>query len=512
MFSINLDGELPEAVPCSTQGEAALTLRECLKFTASFLDKDGPFSLSTLCFLHNGIMGSWLQFSWLTAPEAVVLGTVEEVKRCCEILEFRIGHLSTKRRTISLLDSSDAVTGKYKALQALEDISTRTFCSSRDSGLRLRSLVRLRRVRDQQANLYGFSSYMALREQRDMRCGSESAYMFLQALDQRFARDVSVSDRRIIFRAPDDVCQSVPLLPVSRVFASLEHIVRARLGLSLSWPKTLDQSSVDLAIVKVFCGSNLIGVIQIDVRPHSSLRRNQTIPIARRVTVGDQFQTPIALVSFRFKLGADLISLQDTVSFFHEMGHAIDHILEKSPDPTKGGLTSRPIDELEVCARWIEAFALLPEFLQCASEGMSTSNKRILASAVSSLTRERYLAYLPFQVATAAFDILLYSIPIDRSRSERLAEIAYQSVARDFELLSGISLADISLQMDVSHIDRYQCANHCYLWSHSLSCGTDVTSTSAIPAAGGLYEELTKACIREPLPRAERLVATLTSK
>lgn len=516
MFSLNLNSALPEIVPCSTQTEAALTLYECLKRTASFLmyieNKGHPLSLSTLCFFHNSIMSAWLQFSWLTAPNAIVRSVVEEVRQYCEILEFHIEYLSTKQHATSLLNISDSITNKYRALQTLEDISTKTFASSQDSRLRLRSLVRLRWIRDQQANLFGFSSYMAQREQRDMRCSSESAYTFLQALDQRFSRAFSASERQTIFRAPNDICQSVPLLSISHVFKTLEYIVKTHLGLSFNGPATLDQSSIDLAVIEVLYGSAVIGVIQIDIRHHSFLRYNQTIPIARRITVGDQSQTPIALVSFRFELGADLMSLQDMVSFFHEMGHAIDHILEESPDPTESGLTSRPIDELEVCARWMEAFVLQSEFLRYASEGMSPSKKRILSSAVSSLTRERYLAHLPFQLATAAFDILLYRIPVDSLRPERLVDFAHQTVTRDFELLSKISPADISLQMDVSHVDRYQCANHCYLWSHSLSCDADATSVSAIPVAGGLHEELTKICSREPLSRAERLAETLTSK
>lgn len=91
---------------------------------------------------------------------------------------------------------------------------------------------------------------------------------------------------------------------------------------------------------------------------------NHTLGIRNRAAWGSIEQIPEAWVSCRFEPRGDqrCITFQNVHSFFHEFGHAINHLLVRENIPNQSGLEYLPLERLEFLSMWSEKWAYHRDF------------------------------------------------------------------------------------------------------------------------------------------------------
>ncbi|MFE8910944.1 M3 family metallopeptidase [Streptomyces globisporus] len=156
----------------------------------------------------------------------------------------------------------------------------------------------------------------------------------------------------------------VPLFDLRACLAFIEDVAVRVFGLSM---QRLPESSPGVWSVVVSRGEKTIGYINFDLWDAGRNRTaNTTSGIRNRVDWGSIVQLPIAYISCRFHRdthGRERITFQNVHSLFHEVGHALNHILIRKRLPTLSGLDYLPLERIEDLSMWTEKWVYHPDFV-----------------------------------------------------------------------------------------------------------------------------------------------------
>jgi oligopeptidase A len=143
-------------------------------------------------------------------------------------------------------------------------------------------------------------------------------------------------------------------------------------------------------------------------------------------------QIPIAHLVCNFSLPTgdtpSLITHDEMVTVFHEMGHVLHHLLTRIDYPSVGGINGVPWDAVELPSQFMETFAWEPEVVALCSGHYKTGEPlpaEILASLRESKNFQSALQMVR-QVEFALFDLRIHAeySPADGSRlMDILAEV-----------------------------------------------------------------------------------------
>ncbi|WP_148193924.1 M3 family metallopeptidase [Pseudomonas syringae] len=498
----------------SNPQESARQLRDCLlryhndckqseQQTLGWVSREEDYFCSIL-------RASYLLHAWLTYNEAPS-ADLREVRNILESAERRrrcfYGFLGS-RSDVAL--ESGAEGSKYHRLQALKAIEINSVMNFGEAALKekLRLMVQLRKVRDEQAKIIGFESYFDLREQYDLSADEETICAFLGGLDEGIRSSslgASVMQNHTEeYRHVDDFMLEHSLA-IEGAFQLIEQVLKNELGLNVQRKTSLDSSKDTIVILEISIDQSVIGHILYDLRASCAKPKgNRTIAIACNSDGAAQAQLPIALCSCNVGTGR-LLSFGMLISVFHELGHALDHLL----DP-QGGLPCRAIDELEVASRYMETLLVKSvENGTFANVFPLVLTKRYRANIRMTLLRQ-HVWETPIELLSAYFDLNVYTSPA-MDRVENVAKVFERARAK-ITTAAAIPFESMLRRFDVASVGKYQCATHAYLWSHSFSFGgeTSINNTAGV-TAGGLHASLTKNARRNAWERSSKLLNSLVS-
>lgn len=490
----------------SNPHESARQLRDCLLLYNNYCEQaereTSVWGASEDEYPYSVLRASYLLHAWLTYNEppsadlrkaqCILKSAKQNLKSCSAIFGSR---------SEAVLESG-AEGSQYERLQALKAIEVSTVASFGKSVLKekLRLMIQLRKVRDEQAKIIGFERYFDLRQQYDLSAGEETIYAFLGGLDEGMSSSplgaMAIPNQVEEHR---DIKQS---LAMDGVFQLVEQVLKDDIGLNVRRLTSLASARDTIFILEISIGRSVIGHILYDLRaPLSKPEGNRTIAIACHQKSGELAQLPIALCSCNSSTDG-LISFEMLISIFHELGHALDHLLD-----SQCGLPDRAIDELEVASRYMETLLV-----------KSVADGRFEAMFPLVLTKQyrRYIRMtllrqhvweMPAELLSAYFDLSVYTSPA-MSRIEHVAKTFERSRSK-IATAAAISFESMLRRFDVASVGKYQCATYSYLWSNSFS-GEAVINNTAKVVAGGMHALLTKNVDRTAWERSSKLLKILT--
>jgi thimet oligopeptidase len=359
----------------------------------------------------------------------------------------------------------------------------------------VRRLERLLRLRREKAEMLGYPSWAEYAIEPRMAETSESVRKFLRELGraleepvERELEEFSAMHVKLGGKASD------PLLPPDRYF--LEDRVRAdkyafdsqalsayleigkvKRGLmditakmyGLTYEKLDEQAwHPDVEAYAVLSGGKRIGKFYLDLHSRPDKYKHAamfTIRTAKRLDDG-RYQTPIASLVCNFpRPGAQaaLMSHEDVVTFFHEFGHVLHHVLTESDLAYFSG-TSTARDFVEAPSQMFEEWAwdrgVLDLFARHHETGEKIPDALFAAMKASrsfgralSTQRQLFLATLDFEyhVRAPGFDT-----------TQVLEQVQNQSEA--FGYVKGTHF-----QSSFGHLISYDAGYYGYQWALALS-------------------------------------------
>lgn len=224
----------------------------------------------------------------------------------------------------------------------------------------------------------------------------------------------------------------------------------------------------DVTAYEVRSGGTVIGKFYLDLysRPdkykHAAMFSVRT---AKRLDDGS-WQTPIAALECNFpKPGAQpaLMSHEDVVTFFHEFGHVLHHLLTRSELASYSG-TATVRDFVEAPSQMFEEWAWSREVLDLFARHHATGEK-IPDDLFQAMTRARGFGRAlatQRQLTLASIDLELHARDpgLDTTRVVEQAQRANES----FAFVKGTHL-----QSSFGHLITYDAGYYGYQWALSLS-------------------------------------------
>ena len=155
-----------------------------------------------------------------------------------------------------------------------------------------------------------------------------------------------------------------PYFPVETVLNGLFKILRKIFLISF---KPLNDINTWHDSVQVYAVYNkkkdLLGVLYLDLYTRPEKRGGAWMDecSSRQVITKNQVQLPIAFVNCNFqppvKKKPALLSYDDVLTFFHECGHALQHLLTEVNYSEVSGINGIPWDAVEIASQFLENYA-----------------------------------------------------------------------------------------------------------------------------------------------------------
>jgi len=164
-----------------------------------------------------------------------------------------------------------------------------------------------------------------------------------------------------------------PYFPLPRVLAGLIGLVGRLYGLRLEADGQVDVWHPAARYFRVLdAGGTLIGGLYTDFYTRPEKRSGAWMDDAiSRKRLGGPLQLPVAHLVCNFAPPSastpSLLSHDEVLTLFHEMGHALHHLLTRIDYPSVAGIHGVPWDAVELPSQFMEGFAWEPEILAMIS-------------------------------------------------------------------------------------------------------------------------------------------------
>lgn len=208
-----------------------------------------------------------------------------------------------------------------------------------------------------------------------------------------------------------------PYFPLPKVMAGLFAVVDRLYGIRFvpqagveSW-----EPSVEYYAVQDHAGAT-IGGFFVDFYARRNKRSGAWMDQAQnRWRTGGQLQVPVAHLVCNFspptREAPALLTHDEVVTLFHEMGHVLHHLLTRIDYPSVSGINGVPWDAVELPSQFTETFAYEPEVVAMISGHYQTGAAlpdRVLQSLRESRNFQAALQMVR-QLEFALFDLALHA-------------------------------------------------------------------------------------------------------
>ena len=298
-------------------------------------------------------------------------------------------------------------------------------------------------LRQKKAELLGFQNYAELSLQNKMAASVKTVEDFLddllqkskkQALEefkhlQGFAKESGLSAplqawdvayfseklKKQRFDFTEDELR--PYFPLNQVLKGLFNILEQIYGLSVTEEEDFDRYNPEVRLYAFYDTSgDLRGKILLDLFARENKRSGAWMDEARvrYKKQNGEIQLPVAYVNCNFmaprKGQAALLTHNDVVTLFHELGHALHHILTRVDYISVSGINGVEWDAVELPSQFMENFCWNEEGLKQIARHVKTGKslpQALFKSLVASRQFQSAMAMLR-QLEFALFDITLH--------------------------------------------------------------------------------------------------------
>ncbi len=221
-----------------------------------------------------------------------------------------------------------------------------------------------------------------------------------------------------------------PYFPLPGVLAGLFQVVEKLYGIRIEPVNGVDAWEPHVEYFRLLDASgNEVGGFFTDFYARSTKRSGAWMDqCLNRLRDDAGLQVPVAHLVCNFSLPtADtpcLITHDEMVTVFHEMGHVLHHLLTRIDYPSVGGINGVPWDAVELPSQFMETFAWEPEVVALCSGHYQTGEPlpaSILASLRESKNFQSALAMVR-QLEFALFDLRIHA-EYDPAAGSRVMDI-----------------------------------------------------------------------------------------
>jgi oligopeptidase A len=262
--------------------------------------------------------------------------------------------------------------------------------------------------------------------------------------------------------------------PVDHVLRGLFAITEKLYGISFR-EKSVPVWHADVKFYELVEDDNIIGGVYLDlfVRPEKRSGAWMDECIARRRLVDNSLQLPIAFLTCNFAPGTSeqpaLLTHDDVVTLFHEMGHCLQHLLTQMEYLDISGINGVPWDAVELPSQFFEGWCWDAQALKLLSAHYKTGEPLSDEKITQLIAAKNFHAALHLlrQLEFGLFDILLFQ-KTDDITSDSIQKLLDQ-VRRQVAVIK--QPENNRFQHSFTHIfgGGYSAGYYSYLWAEVLA-------------------------------------------
>ena len=251
---------------------------------------------------------------------------------------------------------------------------------------------------------------------------------------------------------------------VSNVTKGLLRMVARLYGIRFVPDTSAPRWHTDVQVLDVMDRNHKLGRIYLDLYPREGKYKHAAmfeIRTGKRLSDG-KYVEPMASLMCNFPKpgeGAALMTHNDVVTFFHEFGHVLHHVLTRQPLATFAG-TNTARDFVEAPSQMFEEWAYRKEILDMFAKHYETG-KPIPDELFQAMTRARTFGralHTERQVSLAALDFAYHNRPMPMSTDQVFTEI--MDARQRFGYLPGTHF-----QATFGHLMGYDAGYYSYQWA-----------------------------------------------
>lgn len=357
-------------------------------------------------------------------------------------------------------------------------------------------LERILALRDEAAKLVGFANFAAyslatkmaksVAEVREFieklvaaaRPAAQREFAELQAFAGRrlAAADVAYYSEQLLrerYHVSDEELR--PYFPLPRVLEGLFGLVHQLYGLQLVAKDDAEVWHPEVRYFRVLeSRGEAVGGLYLDLYARPEKRSGAWMDdCLDRKNFGGATQVPIAHLVCNFSppgaAAPSLLSHDDVLTLFHEMGHALHHLLTRVDYPSVAGIHGVPWDAVELPSQFMEGFAWEPAIVPMIS------GHHLTGEPLPIETLERLRASRVFQGAMHMVRQLEFSLFDMRLHSEYSPEIGARAMDLLREVRAKVAVVPAAsydrLPNGFSHVfgGGYAAGYYSYKWAEVLS-------------------------------------------
>jgi len=225
-----------------------------------------------------------------------------------------------------------------------------------------------------------------------------------------------------------------PYFPLPKVLAGLFSVVEKLYGIRIVPVDGITAWEPHVGYYRLIDGNGAeIGSFFTDFYARSTKRSGAWMDqCLHRLRRQEDLQLPVAHLVCNFSLPTadkpSLITHEEMVTVFHEMGHVLHHLLTRIEYPSVGGISGVPWDAVELPSQFMETFAWEPEVVALCSGHYKSGDplpEKILASLRESKNFQSALQMVR-QLEFSLFDLRIhaeYSAESGARITDTLAEV-----------------------------------------------------------------------------------------
>ncbi|MGE5625939.1 MAG: M3 family metallopeptidase [Bacillota bacterium] len=267
-----------------------------------------------------------------------------------------------------------------------------------------------------------------------------------------------------------------PYFPAARAAAGLFQVMRRLYGLEFTEVAGADVWHPDVKLYELRDESSMLrGRLYIDLYARSGKRGGAWMDetLCRRRT-GQGVQAPVAFLSCNFPppVGEtpSLLTHDDVVTLFHELGHCLHHLLTRVDYPAVGGINGVAWDAVELPSQFHENFAWTREGLDLVSGHYQTGAKlpEALYQKMQGARHFHSGLFLIRQLEFALFDFRLY-MGAARADEPGFVQRTLDAVRREVAVVQPPEWNRFAHSFSHIFAGGYAAGYYSYLWAEVLA-------------------------------------------
>jgi len=267
-----------------------------------------------------------------------------------------------------------------------------------------------------------------------------------------------------------------PYFPASRATAGLFQVMHRLYGLEFVALPGADVWHPDVKLYELKDeGGKLRGRLYLDLYARTGKRGGAWMDetLCRRRTAAG-LQTPVAFLNCNFPPPVadtpSLLTHDDVVTLFHELGHCLHHLLTRVDYPSVGGINGVAWDAVELPSQFHENFAWTREGLDLVS-GHHQNGAKLPEALYQKMQGARHFhcgLHLLRQLEFALFDFRLY-IGAARADAPDYVQRTLDAVRREVAVLTPPEWNRFAHSFSHIFAGGYAAGYYSYLWAEVLA-------------------------------------------